>query len=329
VISDAAIRSRALSARPRVFVVCPVYYDVDRFTELRRRASRELTALGGFSVVQFVMVDDTAGEDPDVRSMTDEDGTVVITPPYNLGHQGAIVFAVRELSNQFEPDDIVITMDSDGEDRPEDLPLLLAPLLEGDDRHLVAIARRTTRKERLAFKIFYAIFRRVFRLATGVVVQSGNFAATRGALITRTIDHPSFDQCYSASLISLPFRRRYVPLGRGTRYGGRSHMSYMRLITHGIHMFMPFLEAIAVRSLIGSSVGLALAVLALAALTAIHNLTTTAIAPWIFYVTLIVLHGTLTGLLVCLILFAVAAQLKAQSLRILRTDRRTGAARRT
>jgi hypothetical protein len=24
-------------------------------------------------------------------------------------------------------------------------------------------------------------------------------------------------------------------------------MSYMRLITHGIHMFMPFLEAIAVR----------------------------------------------------------------------------------
>ena len=323
------IGSSAAPGRPRAFVVSPVYYDVESFKELRRRAQQELTALDRFSAIQFVMIDDTAGEDPEVRSMIRDEGILVITPPYNLGHQGAIVFAVRQLTHQIRPDDIIITLDADGEDRPEDLPFLLAPLLGDDDGHVFAIARRTQRKERITFKIFYALFRLIFRLATGVVVQSGNFAAARGALITRTIDHPSFDQCYSASLISLPYRRRYVPLARGTRYGGRSHMSYLRLITHGIHMFMPFLEAIAVRFLIGSSIVFALALLALLAVAALHYLTATAVAPWIFYVTLIVLHGTLTGLLVCLILFAVSAQLKAQSLRILRAERTPGPGQRT
>jgi hypothetical protein len=299
--------------------VSPVYYDVDRFRELRRRAERELAALGRLSVIRFVMIDDTAGEDPAVGSMELGDNTIVITPPYNLGHQGAIVFALRELSNDLLPDDVIITMDSDGEDRPEDLPLLLASLLDSDDTHVVAIARRTKRKERPAFKMFYAMFRMVFRLATGTVIRSGNFAAVRGALITRTIDHPSFDQCYSASLISLPFRRQYVPLARGDRYGGRSHMSYLRLITHGIHMFMPFLEAIAVRLLIGSSVGFVLALVALGLLVGLRYLTVIQIAPWVLYVTFFAIPATVIGLLICLILFAASAQFRAQSVRVLRT----------
>jgi glycosyltransferase involved in cell wall biosynthesis len=305
------------SPRPRAFVVSPVYYDVECFRELRGRAARELTALDRFSSIQFVLVDDTAGEDPAVRSMGRDDGTLVITPPYNLGHQGAIVFALRELTDQFRPDDIVITMDADGEDRPEDVRLLLAPLLGGDDSHLLAIARRTKRKERLPFKIAYALFRLVFRVATGVVVRSGNFAAARGALIARTIDHPSFDQCYSASLISLPFRRRYVPLARGTRYVGTSRMNYLRLITHGIHMFMPFLEAIAVRLLIASSVGFVLALLALLWVAG-QYVTTAAGMTWVLLVAVVALHGTLLSLLVCLTLFATSAQSKAQRLRILR-----------
>jgi hypothetical protein len=172
--------------------------------------------------------------------------------------------------------------------------------------------------------MFYALFRLAFRITTGTVVRSGNFAATRGALVARTIDHPSFDQCYSSTLISLPFRRRYVPLPRGERYSGRSRMGYMKLITHGINMFMPFLEIVAVRFLIAASVAFVLSFLGLFAITGLHLLTDVRLDAWIFPVLLIAVHGTLTALLLCLILFAVSAQFKAQHLRVLRPRQPAG-----
>lgn len=49
---------------------------------------------------------------------------------YNLGHQGAIVLGLRKLAGIIDDNDIVVTMDSDGEDSPEDIPSLVAPLLK-------------------------------------------------------------------------------------------------------------------------------------------------------------------------------------------------------
>ena len=49
----------------------------------------------------------------------------------------------------------------------------------------------------------YLFFRSLFRALTGTTVRSGNFAAQRGASLVATIDHPSFDLCYSSSLLAL------------------------------------------------------------------------------------------------------------------------------
>lgn len=300
---------------PRVFVVCPVYRDAEAFVELRRRVEQALADLPGVGRVSFVATDDTAGEDPAIRAVAGE-RTRVLTPPYNLGHQGAIVFALRELAPSLAPDDFVVTLDSDGEDRPEDLPALLAPLLESpDDLHLVAVARRTRRQERLAFRLAYLAFKLVFRVLTGTVVRSGNFAALRGALVRASIGHPSFDQCYSSSLISLPFRRRDVPLARGTRYAGESRMGVFKLVTHGMHMLMPFLERIAVRCLLLGGVGLAVGVAGLAGLLANAFAGAPRLPGWFAPLVVVDLLGSVIGLLTSLTLFATSARAKAQSVR--------------
>lgn len=310
----------------RVWVVCPVFHDAEAFGQLRHHVRATLSVLRAPTAVHFVAIDDTAGEDVALREMQDET-TRVLTPPYNLGHQGAIVFALRELVPELCPDHLVVTMDSDGEDRPEDLPALLAPLMaEPDDPHLVAVAQRTHRQEGAAFRLSYVAFKLIFRVLTGTVVRSGNFAAMRGALVAASIGHPYFDQCYSSSLISLPFRRRDVPLARGTRYAGHSRMNTFRLVTHGMHMLMPFLERIAVRCLMVGGSGLVLGLAGLALLVT-GAVTGTAMPTWLGTTMMIVVIGSVIGLLTALTLFATAARSRAQSVRVLHSESRLGGRR--
>jgi hypothetical protein len=314
------MRTSTTALPPRIIVVCPVYRDGEAFAELRRRVRTTLAGLPGVGTVRFVATDDTAGADDDLQAMADA-STTILTPPYNLGHQGAIVFALRELVAGLGPDDIVVTMDSDGEDRPEDLPALLAPLLaQPDDPHLVSVAQRTHRKEGPAFRLSYVAFKLMFRVLTGTVVRSGNFAAMRGALVVASIGHPCFDQCYSSSLISLPFRRHDVPLARGTRYSGRSRMSFFKLVTHGMHMLMPFLERIAVRCLLLGMAGLALGLAGLGVLVVSLTVGAPAVPSWLGEAITIVVLSSVIGLLTALTLFATAARSRAQSVRVLHSE---------
>jgi hypothetical protein len=309
----------------RVFVICPVYRDAEAFAEVRRRAGASLAGLATFGEVRFVATDDTAGEDTALAALADQQ-TVVTTPPYNLGHQGAIVFALRELVPALRPDDVVVTMDSDGEDRPEDLPALLEPLLQNpQDLHLLSVARRTQRKEGLAFRLAYVAFKLMFRVLTGTVVRSGNYAAMRGALVVAAIGHPFFDQCYSASLISLPFRRRDVPLPRGSRYSGRSRMGAFGLVTHGMRLLMPFLERIAVRCLLCGVASFGAGLVGLMALVAVTLTQGVEGMAWFWAIVVGTLLGSIVGLLTALTLFATAARSRAQSVRVLHSESPMGA----
>jgi hypothetical protein len=142
-------------------------------------------------------------------------------------------------------------MDADGEDRPEDLPRLLGPLLDHpENRRGLALALRTKRSETFMFKVFYWVFRAVFRVLTGTLVRTGNFAAYRGWVARHVLRHPNFDLSYSSAFLSLGIATTYVPCERGNRYAGRSHMTPTKLIMHGVRMLMPFIDRIAIRALV-------------------------------------------------------------------------------
>lgn len=247
-----------------LWVVSPVYYDAEAYRILRSHFAEVLRSsfrLDGWRF-RFVVVDDSAGVDPAIEHLRELPDTLVLTPPFNLGHQRAIVFGIRRLIDDVEDDDLVLTMDADGEDKPEDVPALVAPLLARPDvRNRVALARRTKRSESLAFKVLYSLFKVLFRSLTGTVIQSGNFAVYRGWVASNVLFHPHFDLCYSSSLIGLNLALDLVPCARGHRYAGQSKMSHAKLIAHGIRMLMPFMDRVATRSMIGFSMLFLLGVL--------------------------------------------------------------------
>lgn len=226
--------------------------DTESFIKLREETADACAAARLEFDIHHLVVDDSAGTDPDVKQLHHLPNVDVLTPPFNLGHQRAIVYGLRTLSGTLPPSDVVVTMDSDGEDKPSDVPRLIAAL--ESDTVVLALAERTKRSEPLKFRVMYVFYRIMFRILTGTTVRSGNFAAQRADSLATTIHHPSFDLCYSSTLLALSRPTAKVPCARGHRFAGASRMNTYSLMAHGVRMLLPFSERIAVRMMVVASV---------------------------------------------------------------------------
>jgi glycosyltransferase involved in cell wall biosynthesis len=297
------------------WIVTPVYRDVESFTILRRNL---LDALGSApeakGPTRFVVIDDTAGQDEQIETLRAFDDVTVLRPPFNLGHQRAIVYALRKILPGVADDDAIVTLDADGEDQPDDLPRLLAAL-HGEPRlqQKVALALRTKRKESIGFKVMYRLFRLLFRALTGATVRSGNFAAMPGSLAKRALLHPTFDLSYSSAILALDIPIAYVPCERGERYEGRSKMTFGRLAMHGLRMLMPFTDRIAIRALALFVVSLVLGAL-LALIVVGIKLFGNSIPGWASFTALGALIVSLVALGNFVTLFVLFSQNRAVSL---------------
>lgn len=237
-----------------LWIVCPMLHDTASFRRVREEVLAGGATAGVAGPIRFVVIDDSAGSDREVDQLRGLPDVRILTPPFNLGHQRAIVFGLRRIADEIDDDDVVVTMDSDGEDQPADVPRLLAAMT---DRTALVVAERTERSESWSFRVMYLCFRVLFRLLTGTAVRSGNFAAQRGHSLVTTIGHPSFDLCYSSTLLTLRRPMVKVPCARGQRFAGHSRMNRHALIAHGIRMMLPFSERIAVRSLVAAGLSFA------------------------------------------------------------------------
>ncbi|HEU5252393.1 MAG TPA: glycosyltransferase [Solirubrobacterales bacterium] len=300
----------------RTWIFTPIYRDVRSFRILRERLLEVLASDPEASgEVRFLAIDDTAGQDPEVESLASFADVTVVYPPFNLGHQRALVYALRKTLPEIADEDAIVTMDADGEDRPEDLPRLLAELrAKPPSERPVVLALRTKRRESIGFKIFYRLFRLLFRSLTGATVRSGNFVAMPGSIARRALLHPTFDLSYSSAILALDLPTEYVPCERGERYEGRSKMTYGKLAMHGLRMLMPFTDRIAIRAL-GTFVFFGVLGAALAAVVVCLKLFTASTVPgWTSYIALGALIVSLVALGNFVSLFVLFSQTRAVSL---------------
>jgi polyisoprenyl-phosphate glycosyltransferase len=293
----------------RIWFFCPVYHDVEPLQLLLENIRSVMGGESDAYVLRFIAIDDSGRHDPDIDLLSAHDDVTVVSCPFNLGHQRAIVFGLRTLLPSISDDDVIVTMDADGEDRPEDLPRLLARVLDADPGvGRLVVARRTKRHTSLRYKLMYFFFTILFRLLTGTTVRSGNFAAYRGWLAHRILRHPNFDLCYSSTLLSLGLPIVYVPCPRGPRYSGQSRMGFSKLFMHGLRMMMPFTDRIAVRALVLFSVTLTISVALALVIVGIRLFTETAIPGWATYALLGTVILSFVALGNFITLFAVVSQ---------------------
>jgi len=235
----------------------PVYEDRDAARELFKHLKEQV----GQKFTIFAIEDGSISEPLRPKDFKDAgvDG-VIVHLKRNMGHQRAIAAGLIYLDTHYSAKQTVV-MDSDGEDKPDSIPQMLTLL--ADAKTDVVVATRKARHETLEFKLFYVLYRLVFKALTGKPVGFGNFMALTQKGVARIAAMNELWLHLAGTAILSKLRLVHLPLDRGKRYKGQSKMNFAGLVLHGMRAVMVFGEDVLVR------VGIFCFVLMLGALWAI------------------------------------------------------------
>jgi hypothetical protein len=270
-------------AAGRVFVILiPLFNDWDTFTKLAVRLDEVLAAEK--LEADILIVDDASTVEPDARALSGGLRALrrveVLSLRRNLGHQRAIAIGlayVKERMATMYP--AVVVMDGDGEDAPEDVPRLLERL-EAEGGRTIVFAERARRSESFWFRFFYFLYRQMHFLLTSEKVRVGNFSAVPRRRLESLVAVSELWNHYAAAVFHARQPYCTIPTRRAGRLGGRSSMSFVALVTHGLRAISVFREVIGVRLLVLAIVLALLATAGLGVTLALRLTTTLAIPGW-------------------------------------------------
>lgn len=260
-------------------VVMPVYNDFASAVSLLADIDRAMS--GRSDIVHFMLVDDGSVESPQPLGILAPDLAArvrVLSLRANVGHQRAIAIGLCQVHAEGSSD-VVVVMDSDGEDAATDVPRLLDALLESQSRSVV-FAERTRRSEGIVFMLGYTGYRVVHRWLTGVSVRFGNFSALPTSLLERLVVNADLWNHYAACVLvsRVPFTS--LPTRRANRYTGMSTMNFISLVTHGLSAIAVFGDRVGTRLLVLLGAVFCFAVAGLGAVVAIRFGTDLATPGW-------------------------------------------------
>jgi hypothetical protein len=280
--------------REHLIILIPVYEDWSPLRLLLKKIEQSLH--NSEHEISVLIVDDAsptqAPEDlfetghaiADVR---------IVRLKLNVGHQRAIAIGLSYLQANLSPGSVVI-MDADGEDLPEDISRLLQRSAEAGEKYVV-FAERAVRTESVVFRIFYWLYRVLFRISTGRRIRFGNFSLIPPALLSRIVALPDVWNNYAASLVKARLPLQMVSCSRGPRLMGKSKMGLVGLILHGLSAISVHSEVFGARALIASSVVMLVALMLACVATVIRLTTDLAIPGWATYAVGLSIIGVLQG----------------------------------
>jgi glycosyltransferase involved in cell wall biosynthesis len=284
-------------------ILIPLYNDWETFAKLAEKLDEVLAAAG--READILIVDDASVVDPDPRSRFGPYRAVrridVLRLRRNLGHQRAIALGLTYIHERRTPAyEAVLVMDGDGEDAPEDVPRLLERL-EAERGRVIVFAERTRRSESLVFQFFYVLYRQIHLLLTSIRVRVGNFSAIPRCRLESLVAVSELWNHYAAA--AFHSRQPYctIPTRRARRLGGRSSMSFVALVAHGLSAISVYREIIGVRLLVLAIVLALGAVLGLAAIVVLALATPLTIPGWAVVATGILLIVLLQAMMLSLV----------------------------
>jgi glycosyltransferase involved in cell wall biosynthesis len=214
----------------------------------------------------------------------------------NVGHQRAIALGLVWVHGNVKCDRIVV-MDSDGEDRPADVPMLLERFEQEGGARVVFAARRR-RTESAVFRLFYHAYRAVHVLLTGISVRVGNFSVVPFRALGRLVVASELWNHYAAAVFRSRLPYTTVPLARGERLQGISKMNFPSLVVHGLSAISVFSDIVGARMLAALTGLTLLSAASIGVVIALRLGTGLAIPGWATYT---------AGLLLVILLQAVVA----------------------
>jgi len=287
-------------------VVVPIFNDWVSFLALLKDIDHVSSTLD--CAVSVIAVDDGSTEETpasinDISSFPSLREIKVVKLATNVGHQRAIAIGISMAVSETDADAIVV-MDSDGEDRPQDIPRLLAAT-QGRSEFAV-VARRARRTNTLIFKVFYALYKAVFGILTGRSINFGNFCLISRGYAKRLIMTPELWNNLPAAVLRSRVPVVELPTDRGNRYAGTSKMNYVSLVVHGMGGISVYSDVIFVRMLAATAAFLVFSVVVIVSVISMKLFTNMNTPGWtttvVFSILIILLQTIVTTLMTMLLL---------------------------
>jgi polyisoprenyl-phosphate glycosyltransferase len=247
--------------RKRIVVVIPIFNDRISLCILIEQLATIFSAQA--SEMLLLIVDD-GSVPPLIDSIDAKFKSVlpsrILTLKRNLGHERAIAIGVASAVCD-DVADILVIMDADGEDKPADVVKLIAALADRDQM-TIAVGERRKRIEPLLFRIFYQLYRILFRVLTGHRIRFGNLSAMPITVARRLADMSELWLSLPATILRSHHPIVMVPTDRGQRLHGQSHMNIVSLMVFGLSAVAVFVERALTRIILGAIVLVAIAAFA-------------------------------------------------------------------
>ena len=165
----------------------------------------------------------------------------------NQGHTRCNATGIKYLSEK-KNFDYMILMDGDGEDNPDDLPLIIKNILE--NKNISVVATRKKRSEGLLFTILYNLHKIITLIFTGKNMNFGHYCClTRNDVILLSSKKTLWSNFAGAAKKFIP-NLSGVPTIRGLRYFGPSKMPLTGLVIHSMSIIASFKYQVLFRSLL-------------------------------------------------------------------------------
>ena len=222
-------------------IVTPVYEDTESFYQL----AQKIESIYQDQATLVAVEDGSLHHLIDVKQCPSTMSLHVLRLKRNVGHQKAIAIGLSYLEDKLSDTTKVVVMDCDGEDRPETINDLTKSLEQ--DNVDIAVSVRKSRVESYKFKLFYQVYRLIFRLLTGHNIRFGNFMALKLSAMKRLLAYTELPTHLAGTVILSKCRINSVPIDRGPRYAGQSKMNFAGLVLHGLRALMIFADFVLVR----------------------------------------------------------------------------------
>lgn len=229
------VTARMQRNNPDVSVVSPVYGCKACLEDLVDRVSTTLAAK--MMSFEIILVDDGSPDDSWKRIVE-----LATTRPWlkglqlsrNFGQHYALAAGIEHAQGN-----VMIVMDCDLQDIPEEIPTLIDALGNGVD---IAFAQRTDRQDGVFKRLGSWAFFQMLSWLTGVAQDhsTANFGAYSRKVIDIINKMPESDRCFPLMVKWTGLPSRMIPVRHAERSAGKSGYSLMKLARLGLNIILSY-----------------------------------------------------------------------------------------
>jgi len=222
-------------------------YNINSLTKLLDDISKNIKNIKEAEFDCLIINDCSTVKRQKIRTPPQIKSIKIIHMSKNKGHARCNAFGIKYLSEN--PDfDYLILMDGDGEDRPEEIKLLVDKILFEPNKSVVA--KRIKRSEGFFFQILYSFHKYITLLMTGKIINFGNYSCLTKPDLKMLSSKASLWCSYSGSFKDNIKNYSEIDSIRGMRYFGPTQMSLFKLIIHSFSIIAVFKYRVFFTSLI-------------------------------------------------------------------------------